>query len=244
MTNRRNVFKKILAGAAAISAATLAIPGRTLASSNTQQEEECGCPQPAKGPYASYFTNVIVRTHHNQKALFYDDLLRGKVVMINCMSIESEPLFEATEKLLSVQELLGDRLGRDCFILSITTDPEKDTPQALNDFAKKMGIREGWTFISGNPGAIQLIRGRLFPHPSGYLQGGEQAPDCSMGLIRYGNEAVGLWGSVPTRANPEWIVKRLSWIESKSPVKQSPRRRGPVALIEGKPWLYNSGDYS
>jgi protein SCO1/2 len=50
--------------------------------------------------------------------------------------------------LLKLQEALDDRLGRDIFMYLLTLLPEMDTPQALNDYAKKYGIGPGWTFLT------------------------------------------------------------------------------------------------
>lgn len=54
------------------------------------------------------------------------------------------------------------------------------------------------------------------------------AMDCSMGLMRYGNEALDIWGGVPARATAKDIAARLSWVrQSDSPQNYPrPRRRG------------------
>jgi protein SCO1/2 len=49
-----------------------------------------------------------------------------------------------------VQERLGDRLGREVVLLSITVDPVRDKPQRLRAYAAKHGAREGWTWLTGS----------------------------------------------------------------------------------------------
>ena len=59
--------------------------------------------------------------------------------------------------------------------------------------------------------------------------------DCSLGLLRYGNDASGLWGSVPTKLDPQLIVQRLQWIQPRQR-KQSPNRlvrKGPLRVGPG-----------
>jgi hypothetical protein len=46
--------------------------------------------------------------------------------------------------------------------------------------------------------------------------------------VRYGNEAIGLWGAVPAKADPEWIARRLSWVIPRERPEGAPRRRGPT----------------
>ena len=182
------------------------------------------CARPLRGPHASYIPNVIVHTHLNQRAWFYDDLIAGKTVLIHCMSIADEESCGSMRTLAQVQPLIGDVLGRSVFIYSITTDPIKDTPAALQRIAAKYGAREGWLFLSGAPADLRRVRERLFTHGGGH--------DCSMSLLRYGNEQVGLWGGTSITSSPESIVERLSWITPQEHVP-GPYKRGGPPLLSG-----------
>lgn len=235
MTSRRKVLTQLAAGAAALPATAFGAH----ASPAPDEKDDCTCVRPGGGPYADYFPNVVVRTHENRKALFYSDLLRGKTVLINCMSIENDAVYPVTANLVRVQRLLGERVGRDVFIYSVTVDPERDTPRALREFAARHGVGPGWLFLTGSPAEIESVRGRLFTHPAGQHAANEHAAgvhrheaapvrDCSMGLVRYGNEAVGLWGSVPAKAEPEWIARRIEWVAPRAAPSGPPRRKNPV----------------
>ncbi len=233
MQSRRSLLTKLMGGAAAAAViprvASSAI-GQTLRDS-AQNTPSGKCSQPRNGPHAHFFPNAIVYTHEGQRALFYDDLLWGKTVIINCMSIKNEALFPVTRNLSKLQGLLGDRLGIDLFMYSITVDPEHDTPRALQAFAKENGARPGWMFLTAEPAVTESLRNRLFMSGSSHDHGAGPVEDCSLGLIRYGNEAVGVWGSVPARSDPKVIAMRLSWIQSEDPpATGTPRRKGPMPL--------------
>ena len=229
-----------------LAAGAAAIPGRALGASSpsasdqgTETDESCECVRPHNGPHADYFPNLIVQTHENRRALFYNDLLYGKTVLINCMTIRSDAAYPVTENLVRVQRLLGESLGRDVFMYSLTLDPEHDTPRALNVFAKQHGVKPGWLFLTGQTDVLERLRGRLFFHIGGSIGGGHQhasaqVQDCSRGLMRYGNEAVGLWGAVPVKTEPEWIVERLSWVATRQAPAGLPRRKGPHAIASDK----------
>ena len=173
---------------------------------------------------AGVLPNVVVHSHDGRRALFHDDLLAGRIVLIHCLSIATEPVYRSAERLARVQPFLGDRLGREIFFYSLSVDPERDTPRALKAFAERIGVGPGWLLLTGAPEDMELLRSRLFV--SSHHHGG----DCSMGLARYGNVAAGLWGSVPAQANPEWIAKRLDWIQRRERPSGPPRRRGPGPL--------------
>lgn len=235
MHSRRSLVSKLIAGAAgAIIPGVDSNPRRLEFPQNTPSGK---CSQTHSGPHADYFQNVIVYTHEGQKALFYDDLLRGKIVLINFMSVKNEALFPVTRNLSKVQRLLGDKLGRTLFMYSITNDPKNDTPQVLRAFAEKYEAGPGWMFLTAEPEVIESLRQRLYMSGGGHNHGAGPAQDCSLGLIRYGNEAVGLWGAVPAKSDPKIIATRLSWVqEEEQPATGTPRRKGPTALAaESRP---------
>ena len=228
------MLTQLAAGVAALPAVALGAPARGPHEHAREDEATCECARPRGGPYADYFPNVVVHTHDGRRALFYNDLLRGKTVLVNCMSVEGEALHRLTANLVRVERLLGSRAGRDVFLYSITVEPERDTPRVLAAFAKEQGVGPGWLFLTGKPDVIHGLRERLFAdhamrnHTQGHAHGPARE-DCSLGLVRYGNEAVGLWGAVPAQTEPEWIVRRLSWVESRKPPAGQFKRRGPSA---------------
>lgn len=227
------MLTRLAAGAAALPAVALGAHAR-------EDDDPCECVRPRGGPYADYFPNAVVHTHDRRRALFYNDLLRGKTVLVNCMSVGGEARHRSTANLLRVQRLLGGRAGREVFLYSITVEPERDTPRVLAAFAEEQGVGPGWLFLTGEPDVVHALRERLFAdrgardHTRGHAHGpGPQ--DCSLGLVRYGNEAVGLWGAVPAQTEPEWIVRRLSWVESRKYPSGQFKRRGPSVVLAGPP---------
>src|SRR5262244_4555241 len=67
------------------------------------------------------FPNVTLTTHEGKKVKFYDDLLKDKIVIINFMYIRCQGTCPGTTaNLVKVQKLLGDRVGKDIFMYSIT----------------------------------------------------------------------------------------------------------------------------
>jgi protein SCO1 len=83
---------------------------------------------------ADYFPNVELITQDGKVVHFYDDLIKGKVVVIDLIythCVDSCPL--ETARLVQVQKLLGDAVGKEIFFYSITIDPKRDTPQVLKD---------------------------------------------------------------------------------------------------------------
>ncbi|MFA6163548.1 MAG: SCO family protein [Methylobacter sp.] len=167
--------------------------------------ESQSCKKPG-GPSAKYFPNVVVMTHTGRKAWFYDDLIKGKLVGMNFMSVKSEEQFPVTRNLAKVQDLIGDKLGIGTFMVSITTDPEHDTPAVLEEFAKRHGAKDGWIFVTGNPSDMQALYHKLGAHGGHAEAGGHH-------VWRYGNEPYARWAAAHAMAKPHQLAQRLSWVE-------------------------------
>jgi protein SCO1/2 len=109
-----------------------------------------------------YFTNLPVTTHEGLTVPFYDALVKDKMVVftfiyLNCNDIC--PL--TTSRMAEIRDRLGDRVGRDIFIYSMTMDPERDTPELLKEHAEAFGAGKGWLFLTGKPDDIKQLRWKL-----------------------------------------------------------------------------------
>jgi protein SCO1/2 len=178
----------------------------------------------AVGPRADYFPNVTLRTHENKVVRFYDDLMKGRIVMINFMYAECEGICPAvTANLAKVQRLLGERAGRDIFMYSLTLQPERDTPKALKHYAEMHGARPGWLFLTGKRNDIETLRRKLgFVDPDPAV---DRDKSQHIGLVRFGNEALDRWGACPALSSPEQIVKSILWMEGPKSAPSQYRER-------------------
>ena len=144
---------------------------------------------------ARRFPNVTLRTQDNQPVRFYDDVVKGKkVVVINFMFTTCTSLCpRETANLANFHHALGAHAGRDVFLSSITVDPENDTPAALKRYAERFHAGPGWTFLTGRAADIELIQRRLGAFPR------DGTPHTGMAI--YGNEATGSWSATPIIRN-------------------------------------------
>lgn len=165
---------------------------------------------------------------------FYADLVKGKIVLINYMSIASEKELPVTAKLLEIAKRLGPKLGTQVHIVSITSDPAQDTAVRLQEFTKRMGVpAKGWTFIRMSDRNNRIVTARLHRHPMTPM------PQPRMAVISYGNEPVGLWGLFPYGISIDDAMLRIASILPAKPPTGAPRRAGPRPL--GSPGMpFNS----
>lgn len=140
----------------------------------------------AKTPAHKYFSDVELINQDGQKVRFYTDVLMGKTVVVNaffttCTSV-CPPMTRNLEK---VQEALGARIGKDVFIVSISVDPETDTPERLKSYSQKFHAKPGWIFLTGKKANVDWALYKVGQYV-------EAKDDHKTGII-IGNEATGLW---------------------------------------------------
>jgi|SRR2546428_1980607 len=153
---------------------------------------------------AAALPNVVVQTQDGTRVRFYDDLIKGKVVLINFMFTSCTtqcPL--TTANLAKVEEALGERLGRDVVMISVTVDPAVDTPSVLKKYSQRYQTKAGWYFVTGSRKDIDLIRRRL----GGLDNSGDKSQHT--GILIYGKEATGQWAATPAMAQPKSIAKSV-----------------------------------
>jgi len=162
---------------------------------------------------ASYFPNVPLVTHEGKTVHFFDDLIKDKVVAINFVFTscpDSCPL--ETARLANVQQILGDRVGRDVFFYSISIDPARDTPEVLAAYAKRYQVGPGWLFLTGDEADITLLRKKLGVFTEEIQQ--EGSTDHNLSFI-IGNQATGRWMKSSPFENPYVLATQLgSWLHN------------------------------
>ncbi len=154
------------------------------------------------------FPNPVLVDQDGQSVRFYDDLVRGRVVMVNFSYTQCTGACpRATAQLMAVQRLLGDRFGRDFTLLTLSLDPEHDTPAAMRRYLSAHGGRPGWTWLTGRREDIEAIRRFVgFTDRDPQLDADRTRHTT---LVLLGNDRTGRWSSVPALIKPEQIVEAL-----------------------------------
>ena len=184
---------------------------------------------------ADYFPDVFLTTHTGEKVHFYRDLLKGKVVAINFMFTSCENVCPAeTARLRQVQDLLGDRLGSDVHMYSISIDPEVDTPEALALYRKRFDVGAGWTFLTAPREVTDLIQRKL-----GLLVDKLEDPKDHNASLVLGNEETGQWIKRTPYDDPNQLAHLLA--ESLSNWKGKPRAKRDYASYSEAPGRENWG---
>jgi len=176
-----------------------------------------------------FYTNAVFHTHENKEVRFYDDLIKGKHVVINFMYTRCQgscPI--TTANLAKAQKVLKDRIGRDIFMYSISLKPEEDDPATLKEYAQMYRTKPGWLFLTGRREDVDTLRFRLLSehHPAIDLN-----IEQHTGMIRIINDANNRWFCSPSQASVETIVQTIRWAENSRTLSQRMREN---AIIQAK----------
>jgi cytochrome oxidase Cu insertion factor (SCO1/SenC/PrrC family) len=150
----------------------------------------------------SYFTDTTLVDQEGRRYRFYSDLLKGRVVVIH-------PFFTACKgscpvmsgSLARLQERLGDRLGKDVLLLSLTVDPATDNIEELAGYAKRCGARAGWHFLTGTKDDLTRVERKL----GQYVENREGHTS----IMIVGNEATGLWLKHQDPADADGLFRKV-----------------------------------
>jgi Uncharacterized protein SCO1/SenC/PrrC, involved in biogenesis of respiratory and photosynthetic systems len=84
--------------------------------------------------------------------------LRGKVVAVTFIyTLCTNTCPVLTPMMSFVQDQLGADFGAKIAFVSITVDPERDTPQVLKEYGQAFGANfEGWSFLTGPPTSLRM----------------------------------------------------------------------------------------
>jgi protein SCO1/2 len=158
---------------------------------------DCG---PGREPSLNCDVNLV--DQNGRQVKLYRDLIKGKTVVIQAFFTtckNSCPML--TRSFAALQDLIGDRLGRDVFLLSFTVDPETDTPEQLKAYAAKMKAKPGWLFLTGKKDNVDWALFKVGEYV--------EKKDDHLNLLMIGNEATGHWEKVMGMESAERIMQSV-----------------------------------
>jgi protein SCO1/2 len=157
-----------------------------------------------------YFSDIQLVNQDGEKMRLYSDLLQGKTVIINSFFATCQgSCLPLARNLQKIQEALGDRLGKDARIISISVDPGVDTPTALKAYATKLRAKAGWYFLTGDKASVEFALKKL----GQFVENKES----HLNIFIIGNERTGLWKKAFGLAKSEHIVKVVDSVINDQP---------------------------
>lgn len=150
----------------------------------------------------SYFTDLKVITNEGREVRFYSDLLKDKTVLISFYYLDCGTVCPLQNKVLAeLQNLLGERLGKDILVLSISVDPARDNPELVKAYARAWNAKPGRLFLTGSKVNVDWINYKL-----GYYT---EDPPTHKTTYLLGNVKSGHWMTVRPDTKAKLLADNL-----------------------------------
>ncbi len=187
--------------------------GKTQATMQEPTGKETQAERDAKA--REYFSDTVLVTQGGKQVRFFSDVLRGKIVVIsfvytNCG--DACPLI--THKLVQTRAQIPQLFGSSVRFVSISIDPDNDSPEALRKFAAKFDAdHPEWLFLTGTKARVDHVLKKLGAYT-------EDVQNHSTAIIA-GNVPVARWRKIRPDTPPPVIAETIRFL-----AEQTPDRRG------------------
>lgn len=156
----------------------------------------------AEAPAPPRVPDVDCLDQNGKKLRFHTDLVKGKVVVISFIFTSCTSVCTIVgEGVARLQAALGERVGRDVHLISVSIDPVTDTPEKLKAWAARFQAKDGWTLVTGEKAEMD----RLLK----VLTGGASGPRTHSPLLLIGNEAKNVWTEAYALENPARLIQQI-----------------------------------
>lgn len=123
--------------------------------------------------------DVTLVTQDNNQVSLRDDVVGGRIVVIDFIYTSCTTVCPVLSAIFSqIQKQLGDRLGREVVLVSISVDPNRDTPARLKNYATRLHAGDNWLWLTGRQQTVKEVLEELgaytpnfADHPSMVLVG-------------------------------------------------------------------------
>jgi Cu/Ag efflux protein CusF len=103
-------------------------------------------------------------------------------------------------------------MGRDISILSLSIDPEVDTPDRLKRYWEALGSKPGWLYLTGDFDEIDRLRHELGVYDLDPIIDADKTQHS--GIVTFGNDRTNRWAGLPALMHAEQMaatIARITW---------------------------------
>jgi cytochrome oxidase Cu insertion factor (SCO1/SenC/PrrC family) len=153
--------------------------------------------------------DILLLDQNGKQVRLYSDLVKDKIVLVHFFFTKCSDVCPMQGRaLMKLKSRLGQRLGRDVFVISISRDPLNDTPEELSKWGKLFGVGPGWTLATGDLPVIKKLLWDLTGEDIGQIAHESQ--------VLIGNDRTGVWTSTDGLLLTDELVKVIDEVSTSS----------------------------
>ncbi len=145
------------------------------------------------------------------KVNFASDVIGDRIVVMDFIYTNCPAICPVISSIFSqVQQKLGDRLGKDVVLVSVSVDPIRDTPPRLKAYSAKHNAKPGWIWLTGKKRTVDEVLDGLGAYSTNF----EDHP----AMVLVGDGRTGEWSRFFGFPNPDRLVSEVDMLQTKRTV--------------------------
>jgi protein SCO1/2 len=170
-------------------------------------------------PTSVKLQDFILADQDGRKVKFARDVIGDRIVVIDTFYTTCGQICPILSAIfMGLQDLLGNRQGKDVVLVSLTVDPVTDIPPRLKEYADSWNARPGWVFLTGEKRRVDEVLEGLGLYAADYT--------AHPAMILVGDGLSDKWTRYYGFASPEQIMERIEELSAERQVKARSSKKG------------------
>jgi len=162
--------------------------------------------EPAKTTEVDLLDLALVDQHGND-VQFVSDVIGDRIVVMDFIYTTCTTVCPVISAVFGqVQKKLGDQLGGDVVLVSVSVDPVRDTPRRLKAYAATHNAKPGWIWLTGNKANMDKVLDGL----GAYSPNFEDHP----AMVLVGDGQTGQWSRFFGFPNPDRLMEQVDALQA------------------------------
>ena len=142
-----------------------------------------------------------------RKVKFVSDVIGDRIVVMDFVYTSCTTVCPVLSAVFSqVQARLGDELGKEVALVSMSVDPIRDTPQRLKAYAAKHKAQPGWIWLTGSKTTMDDVLNGL----GAYSPNFEDHPS----MVLVGDGRTGEWSRFFGFPSPDRLMEQVNALQA------------------------------
>lgn len=162
--------------------------------------------EPALSTRVDLLDKVLIDQHGNE-VKFVSDVIGDRIVVMDFIYTTCTTVCPVISAVFGqLQKKLGDQLGDEVVLLSISVDPVRDTPQRLKAYAAKHNAGPDWVWLTGHKRTMDDVLDGL----------GAYSPNFSdhPAMVLVGDVRTGEWSRFFGFPSPDRLIKQVNTLQA------------------------------
>ena len=162
--------------------------------------------EPAKTTEVELLDLVLMDQNGDEKK-FVSDVIGDRIVVMDFVYTSCTTVCPVISAVFGqVQNKLGDQLGEDVVLVSVSVDPVRDTPQRLKAYAAKHNAEPGWIWLTGHKRTMDDVLDGLGAYSTNF----EDHP----AMVLVGDGGTGQWTRSFGFPSPDRLVEQVNTLQA------------------------------